>query len=103
MAKRLQLLLLGLLTIAFIIVILDFRHTSDAVHQWYSSYIHRLAVVDLPSINVTGADCTALFSGNAVELIKAIKFQRTYKKQDVEPEKFIKQASNCTQFVADRR
>ena len=103
MAKRLQLLLLGLLTIAFIIVILDFRHTSDAVHQWYSSYIHRLAVVDLPSINVTGADCTALFSGNAVELIKAIKFESTYKKQDVEPEKFIKQASNCTQFVADRR
>jgi len=83
--------------------VVPFHYASNAVRQWNSGYIRQLTVADLPSINVTGADCTALFSGNTVELIKAIKFESTYKKEVVEAEKFIQQTYNCARFVADRR
>jgi len=82
--------------------IVPFRHSADAVPQWNRHSSRRLTVADLPIINVTGADCTALFRGSRAERRKAGYFQNLHAKETVKPIKFIKQASNCTQFVAER-
>ena len=79
-----------------------FRHAADVVHQWNSNSNRRLTLADLPHINVSGADCKALFRGNRDELKRAGEFQNTYDKVPVKPMKYIKQAANCTRFVAKR-
>lgn len=82
--------------------IVSFPHAANAVHQWSSDSVQWLTLTDLPSINVTGADCAALFRDDRIELRWARKFQNAHAKKVVVPTKFIHQASDCTQFVAER-
>jgi len=80
-----------------------FHHTTDlTVHRGKLQSIRMLTTADLPTITVSGANCTALFRGDETELNKAGEFQNTYAKEGVEPMKFVQQASNCSQFIAKR-
>jgi len=82
-----------------------FRHALDsALHRRNSHrFIRTLTPADLPTVTVTGANCTALFDGDETELSKARQFQSTNVKEIVKPVEFIQQTSNCTQFIAERR
>jgi len=79
-----------------------FHHAPDAVHEWNLNSSRRLTLADLPRITVSGADCKAVFRRNKDELRRASEFQETHQKVPVKPLKYIKQASNCTRFVAKR-
>lgn len=79
-----------------------FRHAPDVLHEWNLNSSRRLTLADLPRINVSGVDCKAVFRRNRHELRRASEFQETHEKVPVKPLKYIKQASNCTRFVARR-
>jgi len=80
----------------------QFHHASDAVRSWNSGSNHAVVLADLPSINVSSVNCTALIHGDKKELRYARRFQATHTKEKVMAMKFVQQASNCTQFVAER-
>jgi len=85
-------------------VSLPFVHplAPDAVRRWNPASTRRLTLSDVAVINVTGADCSALFRGDKDEARKAKQFQDTHSKEITPPMKFIQWTSNCTQYVAER-
>jgi len=109
MAKKLRLLFFGLLTLqlAFLLIYVKVKQiwhytTDNLLRRWNSSSNHRVTLADLPSIEVSSVNCTALFRGDKNELTNATKFQDTNTKYVVDPIKFVLQAINCTQFIAER-
>jgi len=77
--------------------------SSAEVQGQHSHFNPTLTYSDLPTVDVRGANCTALFHGDQTELNKANKFQRLNVKTVVTPAMYVQQTCNCTRFRASRR
>ena len=113
MAKQLRLLLFlasviyGIAVFCYLTLQLP-RLTFDAIstaeeHGEHSHYNPTLTYSDVPTVDVRGANCTALFHADETEITKANKFQSTNVRQIVTPAMYVQQTCNCTHFTASRR
>ena len=60
-------------------------------------------VTDVPSINVRGTKCEALFKGDKAEMLKASQFQTDHPKNITPDKEIYQQAQDCEMFRKDRK